>query len=60
MDELARQHGVDDAQVYSMLNTVKRKVRGALESIVLETLEDPSDLDAELGELRRVLAASMA
>lgn len=57
VDELAKVHGVREAEVYSMLNTIKRKVRNALEAIVLETLEDPADLDRELAELRRALSS---
>jgi RNA polymerase sigma factor (sigma-70 family) len=60
VEQLASEHGVADAKVYSMLNTVKRKVRNTLEAIVLETLEDPSDLDRELAELGRVLSVSVA
>ncbi|MHC4422863.1 MAG: hypothetical protein ACYS1E_20050, partial [Planctomycetota bacterium] len=60
VNELAREHGVREAEVYSMLNTVKRKVRNAVESVVLETVEDPEDLDAELAELGRVLSAPIA
>ncbi len=39
-----------------MLNTVKRKIRNTLEALVLETLDDPSDLDRELADLRHVLS----
>ncbi|MHC4775884.1 MAG: RNA polymerase sigma factor [Planctomycetota bacterium] len=60
VDELARTHGVREADVYSMLNTVKRKIRNALDSIIIETLEDPEDLGAELAELSRVLSLSIA
>ena len=56
IDELARELGVEQSEVYSMLNTVKRKVRSTLESVVLETLEDPADLDRELADLRHVLS----
>ena len=57
VDELAREHGIRGAEVYSMLNTVKRKIRNTLESVIMETLEDPEDLGAELAELRCVLSS---
>lgn len=60
VDELAAELGVEGREVYSMLNTVKRKIRNTLEALVLETLDDPSDLDRELADLRHVLSIPAA
>jgi hypothetical protein len=56
VDELAREYSLRDTEVFSKLNTVKRKIRNTLESIVLDTLETPDELDSELAELRCALA----
>lgn len=60
VDTLAREHSLREDQVYSRLNTVKRKLQNVFEAIILDTLEDPDDLASELSELRTVLALPMS
>lgn len=43
-------------EIYDMIRTVKRKVRGSLRDVIEETVEDPSEIEEELGELREYLA----
>ncbi|MCK4873466.1 MAG: sigma-70 family RNA polymerase sigma factor [Phycisphaerales bacterium] len=60
VDQLAEEVGAADAHViYSMVQTVKRKVQREMRTVVAETLADPADtreVDAELAELRALLA----
>jgi len=46
----------DPQEIYDMVRTVKRKLRSSLAEAVAETVEDPSEVDQELGEVRRCLA----
>lgn len=55
VEEMARERGIDASQVSSMIYTVKRKFRRALEEVVLETLEDPAALNEELGAIEGAL-----
>jgi len=55
VEAIARERGLEAAQVSSMIYTVKRKFRRALEEVVLETIEDPAELEEELGAVERAL-----
>ncbi len=57
VDELIAALGARDRdEIYSMLNSVKRKFKSVLRDVVAETVDDPSMLDTELADLRRFLA----
>ena len=43
-------------EIYDMIHTIKRKLRAMIHEVVAETVEDPADVDHELGELRRHLS----
>ncbi len=43
-------------EIYDMIQTIKRKLRAMIHEVVAETVEDPADVDHELGELRRHLS----
>jgi len=57
LDLLAAELGVADAQTVSnMLQTVRRKVRRAMEDVVRETVSGDDEVEEELRELRRATA----
>lgn len=56
IEEIAGNVGVSAAQVSSMVQTIKRRFHRTLREVVLETLEDPDDLDIELSSLQSALA----
>ena len=43
-------------EIYSMLQTIKRKLQRELREVVAETVAEPEDVDRELADLRRFLA----
>ncbi|MCC6678607.1 MAG: sigma-70 family RNA polymerase sigma factor [Phycisphaerales bacterium] len=53
---LAADLGVEDAaQVSSMIQTIRRKFKRLLRTAVEETVDDPTEVDSELSDLRRIL-----
>lgn len=57
MDELRKHLGVTEPQeIYSMIQTVKRKLDRTLREVVAETVTDQRQVQAELAELREFLA----
>jgi RNA polymerase sigma-70 factor (ECF subfamily) len=57
VEELIEALGARDRdEIYSMLNTVKRKFRHVLRDVVAETVDDPAMLETELADLRRFLS----
>jgi len=58
IDNLVDSLGASGPQeIYSMLQTVKRKLQRELREVVAETVIDPNDVDRELADLRRFLAS---
>ncbi len=58
IEELKARCGVQQSQeIYSMLQTVKRKVDRELRNVVEETVTRPEDVDREILELRQYLSA---
>jgi RNA polymerase sigma-70 factor (ECF subfamily) len=56
IEELIEQLGAAGPQeIYSMLQTVKRKLQRELKAVVGETVDDPAEVDAEIDELREFL-----
>jgi len=56
VEDLIRSVGARDRdEVYSMQNSVKRKFRAVLREVVAETVDDQTELDTELAELRGLL-----
>ena len=43
-------------QVYDMIETIKRKVQRAVRDMINETVDDPAEVEAEIGTLRAFLA----
>ena len=41
-----------------MIETIKRKVQRAVRELINQTLDDPSEIEAELSRLRAFLAKS--
>jgi DNA-directed RNA polymerase specialized sigma24 family protein len=57
VEELIEALGARDRdEIYSMLNSVKRKFRQILRDVVAETVDDSAMLDVELADLRRFLS----
>ena len=48
----------DRQQVYNMIEMIKRKVQRAVRELINQTLDDPSEIEAELSSLRAFLAKS--
>ena len=46
----------DRQEIYSMLQTIKRKVNSEVRELIAETVEQPEDVRGELDELRAFLA----
>ena len=55
VEAMAREHGLEASQISSMIFTVKRKFRRAMEEVVLETIDDPGELEEELGAIEAAL-----
>ena len=57
IEELVDQLAARDRQeIYSMLQTIKRKVNSEVRELIAETVEQPEDVRAELDELQTFLA----
>jgi hypothetical protein len=57
IEALVSELGASDRQeIYDMVRTVKRRLIAALREAVADTIEDPSEVDQELAEVRRCLS----
>ncbi|HMN39893.1 MAG TPA: sigma factor [Phycisphaerales bacterium] len=58
LTDLARRiNATDDAQASNMLQTMKRRFRRILREVIAETVNDPSQVEDELGQLRDYFGA---
>lgn len=56
VDGLILELGVANAQeIHDMVQTVKRRIKRAIEEVIAETVSNPSEIDDEIKEVRRFL-----